>query len=952
MKLNPVLLLFLFLLVVPLASGKDIFVNAAATSGDNNGTDWANGFLKLQDALEAAQSGDTVLVAEGIYYPDEGQSMTADSHFHSFVLPKSSLLLGGYRSDGAVRNPHSFPTILSGDIEQNDVNTDGNQIAESTNDLAGRNTLHVLQTSSDCEIDGFIITAGEATFDATEGGGLLATEDDVVVRHCHFQGNLCSGRGGAAMIDGTNTEFIHCLFTGNRSNSRGGALASLSAATPAVTNCLFSGNLAERGGAMNFNATSATLTNCTISGNAGSINGGGIQAEVNSLVTLRNTIIWNNHAVGLSALGGSSLNMLSGSSYATTTCLIANEGGSDPLFVLPSDPALAPSSLGNLALMIGSPAIDAGTLEFNEQPFDIVGRQRIFAGSIDLGAHEVTTEIFVNATATNGNNDGSSWKDGYLHLQDALTEAVSGDFVNIAAGVYYPDEGVGAIDNDRESTFEVQGGVEVRGGYPAGGGLRNLSQHVTILSGDLAQDDLNTDGNDLIEDVTQIVGHNAYSVVSAGFSSEAVTLSGLTITAGLANTVDNFSGGGIRIRNNPLRLHDCWIVGNRAANSGAGLQFNSASRPLEVLRCQFLSNAAIATAEITSSSGAGLSSISNEVVLSDCLFEGNSTFGGVTSFATAFSARGSNSNSSCLIERTLVRSNTSNPLSGSAIANVQDFDSAILTGCSFLGNDTEQGSFSRVLTLVQNPDTQVRDCIFAGNRAFATVYFFGTVSTVPNALSFQNCTMAGNEGVSFFRPSNATPCSLTLHNCVIDQPFADTAGLTLSRSHSLIAGRPADGNGNLPDTTVPGFMNPLPASSAPTLAGDYRLLPTSALVDAGLNSLTSSATDLSGLPRLVDGDGNGTATVDIGAHESQQSPPSPELEISAIAYNPNNGQVTLTVESSRASSFTAQCSVTLLPGQWGTAQTGSLTVGTNIVVISGTSYSWPLEKVFFRIVSP
>jgi hypothetical protein len=71
------------------------------------------------------------------------------------------------------------------------------------------------------------------------------------------------------------------------------------------------------------------------------------------------------------------------------------------------------------------------------------------------------------------------------------------------------------------------------------------------------------------------------------------------------------------------------------------------------------------------------------------------------------------------------------------------------------------------------------------------------------------------------------------------------------------------------NTTVdPGWVDPA--------NGDYRLAPTSPVVDKGTSDQPAAGeTDLDGKPRLFDGDGDGTAVRDLGAYESQTVPAPP-----------------------------------------------------------------------------
>ncbi len=61
-------------------------------------------------------------------------------------------------------------------------------------------------------------------------------------------------------------------------------------------------------------------------------------------------------------------------------------------------------------------------------------------------------------------------------------------------------------------------------------------------------------------------------------------------------------------------------------------------------------------------------------------------------------------------------------------------------------------------------------------------------------------------------------------------------------------------------------------------ASDYRLRPDSVLLDAGSPVPPTSETDFRGLPRVRDGNADGSSIADIGAYEYQRLPPSPAFE--------------------------------------------------------------------------
>jgi hypothetical protein len=82
--------------------------------------------------------------------------------------------------------------------------------------------------------------------------------------------------------------------------------------------------------------------------------------------------------------------------------------------------------------------------------------------------------IYVKASAT-GDNNGSSWTNAYTDLQSALSAAVSGNEIWVAAGTYVPSE-----------SFQLKNGVALYGGFngtESSRQQRDYAVNVTNLSG-------------------------------------------------------------------------------------------------------------------------------------------------------------------------------------------------------------------------------------------------------------------------------------------------------------------------------------------------------------------------------------------------------------------------------------------------------------------------------------
>jgi hypothetical protein len=162
--------------------GCPIYVDADASSCNNNGYSWKAAFTNLQDALEMTQTCDCneIWVAQGIYKPNGSGDRNA-----TFSLINSVAIYGGFPPGGGVwedRNPDVYETILSGDI--------GN-IGDSSD-----NSYHVVTADNVDEtaiLDGFTITAGNSI---GSGGGMYNISSNPIVTKCIFSENEANVNGG------------------------------------------------------------------------------------------------------------------------------------------------------------------------------------------------------------------------------------------------------------------------------------------------------------------------------------------------------------------------------------------------------------------------------------------------------------------------------------------------------------------------------------------------------------------------------------------------------------------------------------------------------------------------------------------------------------------------------------------------------------------------------------
>ncbi len=378
-----------------------IYVDSRA-GGANNGLDWENAFTSMQDALDIAQKGNKILVAQGLYTPDIGQNREPGDYSLSFAIPKGVEITGGYAGLGN-ENPDDrditvYETILSGDL-----NNDDTEVGD-VYDLYGEisrldNSLHVViayDIDNTTLLDGFTITAGNShdgagiqlirsdiiisqctieknrsgrlsgdgldgwgqgagmscfhskpvllactfrlNFCGAWGGALHSFRSSPIVRDCLFQANTAGLEGGAMSIDESDGIIVDSTFQGNWSTD-GGAVFVSEEADCRLTNCRFMGNAGYGSGGAVFTAGRLSIVNGLFSGNLAFKDGGAV-ALMNGPGELTNCTCYLNIADGRD-LGGGALAVY-GATAKLTNCILWNQSYEElPLIALQGDNTMA-----------------------------------------------------------------------------------------------------------------------------------------------------------------------------------------------------------------------------------------------------------------------------------------------------------------------------------------------------------------------------------------------------------------------------------------------------------------------------------------------------------------------------------------------------------------------------------------------------------------------------------
>ena len=777
---------------------------------------WASAAHTIQDAVDAAQACDLVLVTNGVY-ASGGRAVGTNILANRVAVDKPITLQsvngpqvtivegaqapGGGNGDGAIRCVYltngaalsgftltNGATLTSGDYDLEQ--SGGGLWCESTNALVTNCTLTnnwaynggggaYGGTLNNCTLTGnldfydgggaaYSCTLNSCTLTGNPAGGAVSS----TLNNCTVTGNSGSGAYSCTLNN--------CVLTGNQSGGAfGGTLnnctvtgnsgSGTSFAT--LNNCIVTGNSGSWGGAY-----SCTLNNCVLTGNQ---SGGAFGGTLNnctvtgnsgwgaSSATLNNCIVYFN----LGPNGGN-YDASSTLNYCCTTPLPTNGVGN-----ISADPQLASAS----HLSAESPCIGAGSAAYVSGT-DIDGEA--WANPPSIGCDEyhagaVTGPLTVSlASLTNvaigfpvgltaliaGRTDLSVWDfgDGSVAVNEPYTTHTW-----TAPGVYlvglwayneiYP-EGVSA-------TLKVHVAVDVH--YVAGSSGNPVAPYTSWAT---AATNIQDAVDVAVPGATIFVTNGAYAPVSVSTPLTLQSINGPGVTT--------INGGG-------------------------------------TARCVYLTNGA-AMAGFTMTNGLSLGGGGGGVyceysaVVSNCVLTGNATGGGGGAFG------------------------------------------GTLNNCTLTGNRASLYGGGGAY------DAMLNNCILTSNWARSDNA--GGLGGGAFRCTLNNCTLTGNWAEwatthwGEFQPPGGEVSEGTLNNCIVyeapDSYFPVYASvLNHCCTASLFAG-----NGNI--TNAPLFVD--------LAGGNLRLQSNSPCINAGDNTyVMTNSTDLDGNPRIVSG------AVDIGAYEYQ-----------------------------------------------------------------------------------
>jgi hypothetical protein len=448
---------------------------------------WSTASKDIQSAVDAAFTGDTVLVTNGVYATGgrgwfgsgtnrvtltnsitlrsvNGPAVTLiagnrvtgtgaalisaarcvgmgnNAVLSGFTLTNGEGGFGNYPAGGGVAYVYGSGVgtvtncILTGNLATNSAGGGANRVTLINCQIAG-NSAGYGGGACACALINCTVVSNTAS---SEGGGVFGGSPygASILTNCTIAGNSTSGSGGGTYGGTLNA----CSISSNTASNGGGGTYSAildhcvifanatlyrggGTASSILNDCIVSSNSASLSGG---GAWLGTLTNSTLIANSAGQIGGGVDSA-----TLNNCVVYYNSAQSSTNYSSPSFR------YCCTTPLPFGLGN------ITNEPAFVNLAVGDFHLQTNSPCINSGNNSDATMSTDLDGNPRIIGGTVDIGAYEFQTPASIlsyawaqqyglptDGTADYADSDGdrmsnySEWKAGTIPTNAASVLAL------------------------------------------------------------------------------------------------------------------------------------------------------------------------------------------------------------------------------------------------------------------------------------------------------------------------------------------------------------------------------------------------------------------------------------------------------------------------------------------------------------------------------------------------
>lgn len=346
----------------------------------------------IQEAIEAAEEGDTVLVSAGTY--------VENIDFLGMAITVASV-------DGAattIIDGNALASVVTFALEEgSDSVLEGFTITNGFSDDGGGVFCDFY---SEPTLKNLIVTSNEAF---NFGGGIFAKHGSPVIQACEVSDNTAWNGGGIACYFSSATITDTLVHDNDAEGFGGGGIYCFNQAEPEITNTAIYNNSAFNGGGVAIWGSDPIITNSVVYGNSVVYSGGGLFLYSESYPTVTNSILWSNAKTQIAVSTG-------GNAIVTYSCIQNGYSGQNNIT---ANPQFVNVNDGDFHILSASPCIDKGKNAAEALPEkDIDGDDRIINSDVDMGYDEYATfavdvaeiSIAAGGTATFSLSPGASYQ--------------------------------------------------------------------------------------------------------------------------------------------------------------------------------------------------------------------------------------------------------------------------------------------------------------------------------------------------------------------------------------------------------------------------------------------------------------------------------------------------------------------------------------------------------------